>query len=432
MDEVAAELALGPLTGIRVVDVTVAIQGPHAAAYLADMGADVIRVEPPGGELNRYVRGPGFQYDMSVMGTQHVAMNRGKRAIAVDAHTALGREVIARLVDTADVLVTNYRLEALERMGLGHEKVTARNPGLIYARVSGFGPAGPDADKAMLDGAAQARSGISAITGPADGPPHPPGAAIADHAGATQLALGIMTALFARTRTGCGQRVDTSSLGALLWIQAWEVANAGMADHTPGRAGPHHPMLLCPYGVYETADGGAFLLAVAMADESWDAFCTFAGIPEVVLDPRWNTAAKRIGARGLDDGVAEIRDLVRHAFARRTTAEWEAFLADQPEIIYEPVRHYDDVLVDPMVAANGYLATVDVPEFGPARVVSNVVQLSDTPGVGAHGPPPTLGQHTAEVMTELGFDAANIAEATGASREAARQLIALVVDTDPA
>ena len=152
---------------------TVAIQGPHAGAYLADMGADVVKVERPGGELNRYVRGPGFASLPDVMGTQYVAMNRGKRGIVVDAHSEVGREVMRRLLARADVFVTNYRREALERMGLSYAQVAAENPRLVYARVSGFGPLGPDADKAMLDGAAQARGGLAAISGPPDGPPMP-------------------------------------------------------------------------------------------------------------------------------------------------------------------------------------------------------------------------------------------------------------------
>ncbi len=200
------EMHDGPLTGVTVVDMTVAIQGPHAAAYLADMGADVVKVERLGGELNRYVRGPGFASLPDVMGTQYVAMNRGKRGIAIDAHSELGREVLRRLISKADVFITNYRREALERMGLSYTSVAGDNPRLVYARVSGFGPTGPDADKAMLDGAAQARSGLVAISGPADGPPVPPGAAIADHSGAMQLALGVMTALYARSARGGARR----------------------------------------------------------------------------------------------------------------------------------------------------------------------------------------------------------------------------------
>jgi formyl-CoA transferase/CoA:oxalate CoA-transferase len=431
MRAMPVDVSNGPLTGIKVVDMTVAIQGPHAGAYLADMGAEVVKVERTGGELNRYVRHPGFAPSAEGMGTQYVAMNRGKRAIALDAHSDLGREVLRRLVAEADVFLTNYRREALERMHLGYAELAELNPRLVYARVSGFGPLGPDADKAMLDGAAQARSGVAAISGPSDGPPMPPGAALADHTGAMQLALGVMTALYARERTGRGQEVNTSSLGAMMWAQAWEVTLTGMATEPIARAGQHNPNILCPYGVYQTSDGGAFLLAVAMSNESWDDFWIFADQPEVVADPRWNTAAKRIGARGCMDGVEEIREKVRTAFASKTTAEWEAFLAAQPEIIYEKVQDYEDLRRDPQVAANGYLAEVEVPGYGTAQVVTNVVHLSDTPGGGIRRRPPLLGEHTAEVMAELGFGAEEIEEVLRSCKGAADAVVALISDTHP-
>jgi len=412
---------------MRVIDMTVAVQGPHAGAYLADMGADVIHVEPPSGELNRYARSPGYLHPMEVMGTQYAAMNRGKRGLAVDAATALGQEVMHRLVETADVFLTNYRRPALVGLGLDYPTLSGLNSQLVYARVSGFGPEGPDADKAMLDGAAQARGGLSAISGPPDGPPNPPGAAVADHAGSMQLALGVMTALFARSRTGRGQEVNTSSLGAMMWIQAWEIANATMATEPARRAGQHHPMLPCPYGVYETADGGSYLMAVALADEAWDAFWTFVDRPEVVLDEKWNTAAKRIGARGTAEGLDEIRTLMREAFASHTTPEWEAFFAEQPAIIYERVQTYSEVVEDPMVEANNYLATIEVPHFGPAQVVSNVVQLCDTPGVGVQGPPPLLGEHTEDIMAELGFGEDEVSEIVASRDGAVAEIIAQVI-----
>src|SRR3954454_10761611 len=345
----SSDLGNGPLTGITVVDMTVAIQGPHAGAYLADMGAEVVKVERPSGELNRYVRGPGFTAPPEVMGTQYVAMNRGKRGIAVDVHADLGREVLTRLFARADVFVTNYRPKALERMGVSYEQVAALNPRLVYARVSGFGPLGPDADKAMLDGAAQARGGLAAISGPADGPPMPPGAAVADHSGAMQLALGIMTALYARERTGRGQEVNTSSLGALMWIQSWEITHTTMSDETLHREGPHNPNIRCPYGVYETKDGGWFLFVVCMSDQSWDELWIFVDRPEVAVERRWSNVAKRIGARGVMDGVDEIRELMREAFRSKTAAEWTEFFYTQPEIIWERIQDYQDLVQDPQV-----------------------------------------------------------------------------------
>ena len=422
------DLRDGPLTGITVVDMTIAIQGPHAAAYLADMGAEVVKVERPGGELNRYVHGPGFAPPRGVLGTQYVAMNRGKRGICLDVHSELGREVMHRLVAGADVFVTNYRREALERMGLGYAELAALNPRLVYARVSGFGPQGPDADKAMLDGAAQARGGLAAISGPPDGPPMPPGAAIADHTGAMQLALGVMTALYARERTGCGQEVNTSALGAQMWVQAWEITHTTMSDEPLRREGQHNPNIRCPYGVYETKDGGAFMFVVAMSDESWDDFWLFVERPEVLVDPRWNNVAKRIGARGSMDGVAEIRAAVREAFASKTTAEWSAFLATQPEIIYERIQDYEDLVADPQVAANGYLVDVEVPGFGTAGVVTNVIQLSDTCGGGVRRPAPLLGEHTAEVMAELGFDAAEIEQVVASVEGFDAAILAAIFD----
>jgi crotonobetainyl-CoA:carnitine CoA-transferase CaiB-like acyl-CoA transferase len=167
---------------------------------------------------------------------------------------------------------------------------------------------------------------------------------------------------------------------------------------------------------------------VAMSDESWDEFWLFVDRPEVVLDTRWNNGAKRIGARGVSDGVDEIRQHMRDAFSTKTTAEWTAFLATQPEIIYERIQDYEELVADPQVAANGYLVDVDVPRFGTAGVVSNVVHLSDTPGAGVRRPPPLLGEHTAEVMEELGFERHEIDAVVASAAGFDAQIIAAIFD----
>jgi crotonobetainyl-CoA:carnitine CoA-transferase CaiB-like acyl-CoA transferase len=325
------------------------------------------------------------------------------------------------------VFVTNYRAEALDRMSLSYDHLRRINERLIYGRVSGFGPKGKDADKAMLDGAAQARGGLAAVSGPVDGPPMPPGAAIADHSGAMQLSLGIMTALFAREQTGRGQEVNTSALGTMMWLQSWELTHTAMTGISLTRDGQYNPSIASPYGVYQASDGGSFLLAVAMSDESWDEFLVYGGKPDLALDTRWNTAAKRIGILGDGDGVIEVRAELREAFASHTTAEWEVFLGEQPEIIYERVQSYQEILVDPQAAANNYLSEVTVPNYGTTQVVSNVVQLSETPGLGARLPPPYLGEHTSEIMMDLGFSAAEVDQAVAPIEAAVAEIIGLVI-----
>ncbi len=397
-----------PLSGIRVLEMATAIQGPGAAMFLGDMGAEVIKVEPPIGDGSRYHRGANNTLPPEAMNSQFISMNRGKRSVCIDYNTELGRRVVERLLGQCDVFLTNFRTSALTRMGLDFATLHARHPKLIHASVNGFGPLGPDADKAMLDGAAQARGGVVAITGPANGPAMPPGAAIADTAGAMQFALAVMTALFARERTGIGQQVQSSSLGAQLFLQMWEIQHTIITGKSLARAGAHHPNILSPYGVYQTSDGGAFLFAVAMTDASWLAFCDFAGLPDLAADEHWNTGGKRIGGAGDPTNVDASRARMAEAFAKKTTAEWGAFLASQPEIIYERVRDYMDVLADPQNAANGYIVDMDLPVIGPSKVVGNLIAFSTTPG-SVKGPPPTLGEGTAEIMRWLDFRGDEIA-----------------------
>src|SRR5215211_381567 len=193
---------MGPLEGIRVVEMAVAVQGPAAAGFMADMGADVIKVEPPWGDGNRFHRGAGNELPAAALGTQFIGVSGGKRSIALDIHTDLGKRVAYRLIDTADVFVSNLREGALDRMGMGYATLSARNERLVYAIANGFGHEGPDADKRMTDQFAQSRSGIVGVTGEAGSRAIIPGAIIGDTAGAMQLAMGVLLALLARERHG--------------------------------------------------------------------------------------------------------------------------------------------------------------------------------------------------------------------------------------
>lgn len=405
----------GPLADLRVVELATAIQGPAVGLHFANMGADVIKVEPPMGDASRYHRGVNNNLPAEAYGSQFVAMNKGKRSVVLDLHTAPGPEVMHALLATADVFLSNYRTEALGRMTLEPDELSKRYPNLVVGHVNGFGPRGPDAAKAMLDGAAQARGGLASMTGQPGETATPPGAAIADHAGAMQTALACVTALVARSMMGKGQVVRTSSLGAQLWLQMWELQHSFQTGTPLSREGGHHPNIKAPYGMYTSQDGVDVLFVAAMNDDAWAEFWIFAGRPETLLMEEWDTPGKRLGMSGADAGLAEIRSHMREAFASKPWQEWEAFLATQPEIIWERVRDHADVATDPQNLANDYVVDLELPVSGTTPTVGTLMDFSATPTANPSAPP-ALGAHTGAVMAELGFDedAANtvIAHAT--------------------
>jgi crotonobetainyl-CoA:carnitine CoA-transferase CaiB-like acyl-CoA transferase len=397
----------GALEGIRVVEFAIAIQGPGAGLYFANMGAEVIKVEPPFGDASRYHRGVNNTLPEDVLGSQFLAMNKGKRSIAIDAHTELGGAVIHRLLASADVFITNYRGAALTRMGLDLDELVHTYPRLIVGHANGFGPRGEEANKAMLDGAAQARGGLVSMTGFPDDVPIAPGIAVADHTGAMQLALGCVTALVARGATGKGQLVQTSSLGGQLWLQMWELQHSAMTGVPLGRAGRHHPNIKAPYGVYSTSDGQAVLFVTAQTDDAWTSFWIYMDKPEVLLIQEWDNPGKRIGMAGSDDKLLEIRALMEQAIGSKTMAELETFFGSEPEIIWERVRGHDDVLNDPQNLHNGYLVDIEVPGAGMVKTVGPLIEFSDTPAPEVRLPP-DLSADTPDLMRELDFTAEEI------------------------
>ena len=411
-----------PLSGFRAVEMGTAIQGPLAGVYLSDMGAEVIKIEPPIGDSSRFHRGVGNRTPPETQSAMFVAGNRGKRSVCVDVHTDAGLEVASRLIGQADVFMSNYRASFLDRLGLGYDGLAERHPQLIYAVVNGFGPLGPDADRPMVEGAAQARGGLASLCGPADGLPMPAGATIADAAGAMQFALAIVTALLARERHGTGQKVSTSALGGQLWLQAWELQHCLLTGNPLRRAGSHMPNIRGPYGVYRACDGGLFLFTL-VADSAWAPFCAFGGLPEWAEDPLWDNAIKRMGAlpdAQDDEAVAKVRTAMAHIFARRDTAAWEAFFRARDDVIVERILDHAEVVADPQTLANEYVAPMALAGVGESRVVGNSVQLSATPG-SLKGPPPDLGDATEAVMRELGFSAEEIGQVQTHSAKARAQ-----------
>ena len=313
-------------------------------------------------------------------------------------------------MDQADIFLSNFREDSLERIGMGYETLAARNERLIYAIANGFGHRGPDRDKRMSDQFAQSRSGIARVIGEPETATVIPGAVIADTGGAMGLALGIMTALAARELHGIGQKVQTSAYGVMVWLQAWEINHSSVTGQTLRRDGPHHPNVPGIVGVYDTADGGAFCVGIN-SNEAWQEFCEFGGIPEIGTDPRWDSYDKRSPTTNFEQAEAshELRPHVARAMRTRTTAEWEQFFSERREdITYQRVFDYDDVLNDPQALENGYIVEKEVPHVGLRKMVGHPMQFNKTP---AAAKPwfSELGQHTAEIMRELGSSAEEIA-----------------------
>jgi len=405
------------------VELASAVQGPAAGLYLRDMGAEVLKVEPPIGDSSRHGRNRNNETPEGTYGPQFVAVNRGKRSLCIDLTTDLGKKTLHRLLEKADVMLTNYRMPALKKLGFDYETLRELYPDLVYANVNGFGPKGPDADKAMLDGAAVARGGMLSLTGQKGELPVLLGSVVGDTGGAMQLALGVLTALLARERHGGGQRVSVSGLGAQLWFQQWELTHESMTGKLLERDGQHHCNLRGAYGLYETSDKKAILLAASMTLESWDAFCVFADVPELVFHPKLQTPGGRLGEGLTDKESEEIREKLTTAFCKKTAMDWDDFLRTQPEIIWERVRDHREVFEDEQSLINGYFTKVNIPGLGERATVGNLVKLSETPGI-EKGDPPVLGEANTDVLSSVGIDEKEIQEINSAVEAAREEAVA--------
>ncbi|MDO8616161.1 MAG: CoA transferase [Dehalococcoidia bacterium] len=390
----------GPLDGIRVLDFTIAQQGAYATLLMADLGAEVIKVEPPGrGEVGRILgidRKTGFS-------AYFLAINRGKKSLTLDLKAPQGREVALRLARDCDVVVHNFRPGVMEKLGLGYEAFRAVNPRIIHAAASAFGTNGTLGRKPGNDILAQAMSGLMSVTGEGEAP-LPAGAALADHIGALTLGFGIVSALLCRERTGVGQQVETSLLGSLLAAQSWELTHYMLSGELPAKAGRGHTHLPLLWYTYRTRDGW---MALGGVDPSrWAAFCRAIGRPELETDERFDSVGKRIRRRS-----ALNEELDRH-FAAADTSDWIAAL-EAADIFCAPVLDYARVAADAGVLANGYLTATRHPRLGDARVVACPIAFSDTPADSSR-PEPLLGEHTQDVLREFGYTEGAVAELRGA------------------
>ena len=383
-----------PLEGIRVIDWTIWQQGPVASVMLGDLGADVIKIEERvGGDPGRGIlkaQGldlrdrPNFYFE---------ANNRNKRSLTVDLKKPEGVAIVQRLAERADVFVQNFRKGVAGRLGLDAATLRARNPRLVYASASGYGPEGPESGAPSFDYLGLARSGIMYSCGEPDDEPLAIAGGIADQMGAIMLAYGIVTALLARERTGRGQEVDASHLGSMAWLQGLGLSARLML----GRALPRQPRRFATnplWNHYRCGDGLWLALSMLQPDRYWERFCAVLEIPEAAADPRFKTMLDRMMNAG------ECIALLDEVFARRPRAEWLRRLASGGDFIYSIINSVDDLPDDPQMQANGYVTAFEHPAFGPTQVVGLPVRLSETPG-SIRLPAPEFGQHTEEILTEV-------------------------------
>ncbi|MEJ8827040.1 CoA transferase [Variovorax humicola] len=385
-----------PLSGYTILDLSVMTAGPVGTMLLGDLGADVIKVEEPArGDLardlgNQFVNGESVQF---------MSQNRNKRSLRLDLKSAQGKAVFLRLAKTADVIVENFRPGTVDRLGIGYDAVRAINPQIIYASASAFGQSGPYAAWPANDPIVQAVAGLMDMTGEAGGLPVRLGAPLPDFGAAAMMALGITTALLHRQRTGEGQRIDTSLLGAALFSTIPRDGETIRSGKAPSRLGSGHPTMV-PYRNYEGSDGKYFF-AACFTEKFWTNLCRVLDRTDLLSDPRFINNTQRTANRHLIDAILE------DIFATQPAAHWVKTLS-KADVPCAAVQDYHTALTtDPQIRHTGAVLHLEHPVAGPMTNLANPLNLHGTP-VQMRRPPPVLGQHSEEVLREHGFSGSEI------------------------
>lgn len=389
------------LSGIRVLDLCRVVSGPFATMQLGDLGADVVKIEDPrsGDESRRY--GPPFVNGESAY---FLSVNRNKRSCTIDLKSPAGRDIVLALAAVADVVIDNFRPGTLDKWGLSHEALRARNPRLIHCSITGFGRTGPDADRPGYDLIIQGESGVMDITGEAEGPPMKVGTSIADLVTGLYASQSVLAALMQRERTGAGGKVDVSMLDAMASLLTF---NAGMyfaSGESPKRRGNVHPTI-SPYETFEASDGW---INVGVAnDKFWGLFCGVIDRRDLEIDPRFDAAPRRAANRAI------LAGLLRPIFAARTRDDWLKDLR-AAGIPAGAIKRVGEVCEAPQLVARGMVQSVAHRVSGDVRFIARPIRFDDRPPAPSTAPP-LLGEHTAEVLSEwLAWDASVIAKLAGA------------------
>ncbi len=383
------------LSGVKVLDLSRILTGPYCTMMMADLGAEVVKVESPGAGDDTRQWGPPFINGES---TYFLSVNRNKQSITLNLKHPEGQAVFMDLVRWADVLVENFRPGTMEKLGFGYERLREQNPGLIYCSISGFGNSGPYRLKPGYDVLAQAMGGMMGVTGYDGGPPVKAGMSVADIGAGMFAAFGIMAALFSRQQTGRGQVVDTSLMeGQVAW-HTYLATSYLAAGKMPRKLGSAHPSI-APYQALRCKDGD-FIVAVGN-DALWQKFCQALGLDELGADPMWTTNPQRSAGRD------QLIPLIEAHLANHTVAE----LVERCESVgvpAGPIYGLEQVYTDPQVLAREMVVEVDHPTVGPFKMTGIPYKLSETPGK-IKSAPPLLGQHTDRVLSSLGYSEAQIA-----------------------
>jgi crotonobetainyl-CoA:carnitine CoA-transferase CaiB-like acyl-CoA transferase len=384
----------GPLAGVKVLELAQIMAGPTCGMLLADLGADVVKVERvPGGDDTRTMNRPSVAGESAAF----MAMNRNKRGIALNLKLPAAQEALKRMTASADVLTENYRKGALEKLGLGYEALKKVNPGLIYCSISGYGRTGPYADRGGYDLIAQGMSGLMAITGEPGGAPVKSGSPVCDINAGMLGALGVVAAYVHRLKTGEGQLVDTSLYEAGIQQTYWQSAIYFATGTSPGPSGSAH-ILSAPYQAFRAADGW---LTIGGANQAnWERLVRVLGAPELADEARFRTNADRMR------NLAELTPLINEKLKAQPMRVWLAAL-EVAGVPCGPIQSIADMVSDPHTAAREMVVELEHPRAGRTRALGLPIKLSATPGRVSRAAP-LLGQHTREVLAEYGFKTAEI------------------------